>query len=91
MAYEQRPNSGTFFPNKSKPKPMSPDYSGTLLIDLNAFRAEGNVITVRLSGWKKQGPKGTFLSLAASAPMERQQSSQVAVQSLEDLDDDIPF
>jgi hypothetical protein len=90
MAYEQRPNSGTLFPNKSKPKPASPDYSGTLLIDLSAMKVEGNLVTVRLAGWKKQGNKGTFLSIAASAPMDRQQEGSKP-QSVEDIDDDVPF
>jgi hypothetical protein len=90
MAYEQRPNSGTLFPNKSKPKPASPDYSGTLLIDLSAMKVEGNLVTVRLAGWKKQGNKGTFLSIAASAPMDRQQEESKP-QSMEDIDDDVPF
>jgi hypothetical protein len=92
MAYEQRVNNGTLFPNKSKQKPTSPDYSGSVLLDLSHFKVENNQINVRLAGWKKQGAKGMFLSLAASAPMERQQEAVAeAPQSLADLEDDLPF
>ena len=92
MAYEQRPNSGTLFPNKSKPKPMSPDYSGTIMLDVNSLKVENGVATVRLAGWKKQGKNGTFLSLAASAPMDRAQEGRgSAPTNLADIEDDAPF
>jgi|AntAceMinimDraft_18_1070375.scaffolds.fasta_scaffold151557_2 hypothetical protein len=97
MAYEQRPNNGTLFPNKSKPKPASPDYSGSILIDLSAMKVEGNMVTIRLAGWKKQGGNGTFLSLAASAPRDRVEGSgdtlaqPAQATNLADLEDDVPF
>ena len=87
MAYEQKPNSGTLFTNKSKAKPSSPDYSGDLLIDVRSLNATNGVAKVRIAGWKKPGRDGsTFLSLAISNPMERSQAPRT-----EREDDDNPF
>jgi len=76
MAYEPKPNSGSLFPNKSKSKPSSPDYSGDLLIDVRSLNAVGGIAKVRVAGWKKETMNGTFLSLAISTPQEKSQPAQ---------------
>lgn len=92
MEYQPKPNSGTLFANKAKPKPMSPDYSGTVLLDLNSIPAGDGLVTLRIAGWKKQGKSGTtFLSLALSLPQEQQSAPSPVKVSLEDMEDDIPF
>lgn len=92
MAYEQRPNNGTLFANKSKTKPNSPDYSGTLTIDVNSLEVVNGVANVRIAGWKKQGSSGsTFLSLSISNMQQSGSSQSTQSKSMADLDDDIPF
>ena len=87
MAYEQKPNNGTLFTNKSKSKPTSPDYSGDLLIDVRSLNVKDGVAKVRIAGWKKEGPSGTFLSLAISNPQEKGQMTPRKEQE----DDENPF
>ncbi|KPK22220.1 MAG: hypothetical protein AMK69_20275 [Nitrospira bacterium SG8_3] len=94
MEYQPKPNSGTLFANKTKQKPNSPDYSGTVLIDMNSIPAGDGLVTLRIAGWKKQGKSGsTFLSLALSLPQEQQSRSEAspASTSLADMEDDVPF
>jgi len=66
------PNSGALWPNEN-PKENSPNMSGTIKISADLIkgcpRDENGLITIRLAAWKKQGPKGSFLSVSASAPM----------------------
>lgn len=92
--FEQRPNSGTLFANKTKQKETSPDYSGDLLIDVRSLIVEDGKAKVRVSGWKKPTKAGgTFLSLAISNPQPQQGQAAPPRQSssVEDMSDDIPF
>jgi hypothetical protein len=64
MAYEQRPNSGTLFKNKTKqPGDKRPDYQGD---------CEVNGAKLSISAWIKEGKRGKFMSLSFSPPRERQ-------------------
>lgn len=87
MAYEPRDNSGTLFVNDRKEQPNHADYQGTIIVA---------GVSYWINGWKKQGQKGTFLSLSvkpkdggkgASKPTPQQR------QSMKDelLDEDAPF
>jgi hypothetical protein len=64
MAYEQKENSGVLFTNDKKDKPSSPDYKGNANIGGKTYW---------VSGWKKTGKKGTFLSLALTEKQDRPQ------------------
>ena len=100
------PNSGIFFytPPSKKTNPKQPDYNGKLDIGVDllqhlvSLHQQGKDLTVDLSGWRKEGAKGPFLSLAVRPAWEKGQSSGQSHRSNEpppgfgaDLDDEIPF
>ena len=68
MSYEHKEGFGNLFQNDKKGNDRAPDYKGTIM-------AGGNVY--ELAGWKKQGNKGTFLSISANvkAPEGSSQAS----------------
>jgi hypothetical protein len=55
MAFTPRELSGTLFKNDRKQNPNHPDYRGTAMI---------NGVEHDIAGWKKEGKRGPFLSLA---------------------------
>lgn len=55
MAYEHREGSGSLFQNDKGGNDARPDYRGDVLLD---------GVLYDIAGWKKQGAKGPFLSLA---------------------------
>jgi len=55
MAYEKPDKSGVLFKNDRKQTDKHPDYTGDITLD---------GVTYWLNGWKKDGQKGTFLSLS---------------------------
>jgi hypothetical protein len=61
------PNSGILFVNDRKKESKHPDYQGELDVD---------GVKYWLSGWKKQGAKGTFLSLSVKPKEDRPRQSQ---------------
>jgi uncharacterized protein (DUF736 family) len=88
--YEEKPNSGSFFANKTKTNPKAPDYRGKILLDLSAFDVVNGTINVELAGWKQTAKSGlTYLQIKAQKPREQGQA-QVQTKS-EELDDDIEF
>ena len=43
--YEEKPNTGSFFANKTKTNPKAPDYRGKLVLDLSTYDVvNGNII-----------------------------------------------
>lgn len=60
MEYDNR-NTGVLFINDRKESERHPDWKGKVNIDGTEYW---------LSGWKKQGQKGPFLSLSVGAPVE---------------------
>lgn len=62
MPFEQRPGSGSLFPNRSD-NPKAPAYKGELCLE------DGRII--RLAGWVKEGSKGKFLSISIDKPLEK--------------------
>lgn len=82
MTFEHKPNTGLLFKNNKKESEKHPDYTGTALI---------NGLPTRISGWKREGKNGTFLSLAFTAVAgEAQEPVRQGVKTREG-DEDIPF
>jgi len=54
MPYEPREGSGVLFPEKEKKSEKAPDFKGNIMLGGKQ---------VRIAGWKKQGQRGTFISL----------------------------
>lgn len=52
---ERKDNSGALFKNDRKEKDTHPDFNGSALI---------NGVEMYISGWKKEGAKGEYFSLA---------------------------
>lgn len=82
MAYEHREGQGSLFRNELKdPDSKQPDYRGTLMLDGKVWE---------IAGWKKEGAKGTFLSLKGQEPREKEKPKTKTAQGLED-DSPLPF
>lgn len=65
MDDKNQPNSGILFASKVKTNPKAPDYKGSFTIDMRSVEIENNMLTFKLSGWKRVSKAGnTFLSLA---------------------------
>lgn len=69
--------SGLLFPERNKKSEKAPDYTGKLTMGGTEYR---------LAGWKREGTKGTFLSLKVSLPGDERRPRA----GRED-DDTIPF
>ena len=83
MTYVQKPNSGTLFQNDKGDNDKRPDYRGELNVDGVLFE---------IAGWKKQGSKGTFLSLSVKPKQERQDRPSGGGRPRSgDIGDEIPF
>jgi hypothetical protein len=96
--FETRPDTGSLFAEQSKKNPKSPDYSGTIAInlkDLTAIKTENGLTVIKLSGWKKVGKSGkTYLSLAVNRFVPQQQGGVRQENQAQDFpadDQDIPF
>lgn len=55
MAYEERNNSGSMFPNARKEQDNHPDWEGSIMVDGKSYW---------LKAWNKQGQKGPWVSLS---------------------------
>ena len=96
--FETRPDTGSLFAEQSKKNPKSPDYSGTIALnlkDLTAIKTENGLTVIKLSGWKKVGKSGkTYLSLAVNRFVPQQQGSTRQENQAQEFpadDSDIPF
>jgi len=97
--FETRPDTGSLFAELSKKNPKSPDYSGTIAInmkDLTALKTENGLTIIKLSGWKKISKNGkTYLSLAVNRFVPEQQTGgtryENQAQDFPADDSDIPF
>ena len=87
MSYEQRDGSGTLFRNDKGGVESRPDYRGEIKVGGKVYK---------VSGWKKEGAKGPFLSLSVE-PKDAQASAQKAPQRAPQkgagshVDDEVPF
>jgi len=77
-----RDMSGILFRNEEKRGENSPDYGGTCMV---------NGIEYRVSGWRKDGKKGPFVSLAFRPMREEQKPQSKPTETPVDDDSRIPF
>jgi hypothetical protein len=87
---EVRADSGVLLAVTSKRSEKSPDYFGEIVIDLankTKLEKQGDLLIVKLSGWKKKSKAGnTFLSIAVDRFVPKNQA-----EPKNDVDEDIPF
>jgi len=96
--FKELPDGGSLRANATKKTEKSPDYWGSLAVnikDMTNVQMDGDIMVIKLSGWKKQDKKGhTFLSLAVNrfVPEGQAQANRQAQQPVpQDFADDIPF
>ena len=88
--YEEKPNTGSLHHKAVKKSDKSPDYTGSIVIDLRALGVGSGEHKLRLSGWKRVGKTSgkQYLSLAVST-FEEEAAPKSEVH--DDPNDDIPF
>lgn len=99
------PNSGIISDAKTRIHPNSPDMNGDISIEKTLLRQmmdeqDGDDIKIKLSGWKKEGNYGPFISLkvntykppvADAAPQQRLEQIPDNNKATPVNDSDIPF
>lgn len=92
--YKPYPDSGSLRASQTKKGPKSPDYWGTIAInlkDLTNIQTVDGLTVVKLSGWKKQDTQGrTFLSIAVDRFVPEQKGAPSRPQRRDDSED-VPF
>jgi hypothetical protein len=71
MAYEPKPNTGTFLVNDRKTAENHPDFKGDLYVDINLLKTlkpENGLVKIAVAGWNKKLGTKDAISLSASAP-----------------------
>jgi hypothetical protein len=95
--FKPYPDAGSLRASGTKKGPKSPDYWGTIAInlkDLTNIHTEDGLTVVKLSGWKKVDRAGkTYLSIAVDrfVPNAQGARQESQAQSFPDDDSDIPF
>ena len=85
--YVNKPNFGSLFATKVKNTPKSPDYFGDIVVDLKTVKAVDGLVTIKLSGWKKEAANGSrYLSLSVNTFEKDGAKKAPAVD-----DEDLPF
>lgn len=94
------PNSGIISEAKTRVHPNSPDMSGDLTIDKSLLlemmeEQEGSEVKIRLSGWRKDGNYGPFISIKVNTYKKPDAAPQQHLGKAPDTppvnDQDIPF
>ena len=94
------PNSGIISEAKTRIHPNSPDMNGDLTIDKSLLlqmmeEQEGDEVKIRLSGWRKEGNYGSFISIKVNTYKKPDVAVQQHLATLPDSkpvnDSDIPF
>jgi len=76
MAYENKPQTGSLFPNTKKSE-SHPDMKGDVYLDKTFLiemmdKSKGNLVKISLAAWKKESSKGLkYLSMTLSEPYEK--------------------
>lgn len=87
------PDSGALYSTATKKGPKSPDYFGSITINLKdttGFVVEDGMTKIKLSGWKKTSSSGkTFLSVSVDRYVPQEEKSQSPVSKV--LDEEDPF
>jgi hypothetical protein len=93
------PNSGIISDAKTRIHPNSPDMNGDLTIDKSLIRQmmdeqDGDEVKIKLSGWKKEGNYGPFISIKVNTykpPVAPQQHLDDHPDSKPVDNSDVPF
>ena len=98
------PNSGIISDAKTRIHPNSPDMNGDLTIDKSLLlqmmdEQDGDEVKIRLSGWRKDGNYGPFISLKVNTYKKPDEPAmqQKQLETLPDAnnasvdDSDVPF
>jgi len=98
MAYENRPNTGSLWPNKNRTQDIQPNTTGKIYIDrslLEEVMAQSNnpLVQLDISGWtaiwKAENVK--YISLKISKPFVKGEQAAPQKQQEDDDDSEIPF
>jgi hypothetical protein len=97
--FEERPDSGNLHATQIKKTAESPDYWGTIAInlkDLTNIKTENGLTVIKLSGWKRVSETNgkTYLSLAVNRWVPEEQAGtrhENQAQSHPKDDSDVPF
>jgi hypothetical protein len=97
--FETRHDSGNLFAEPAKKTPQSPDYSGTIAVnlkDLTAIKTENGLTIIKISGWKNvsQTTGKTYLALKVNRFVPEEQGARRQENQAQDFpadDKDIPF
>jgi len=97
----QYPNSGALFAARlPKRSEKGPDFTGSIDLDIALVEqliqesTDGFSVKLRLSGWKRQGIKGEFISIKYDEykpPQQQQAAPQQSRQAPQIRDEDLPF
>jgi len=92
--FKPYPDSGTLKASGTKKGPKSPDYWGTISVDLKNttnIHVEDGLTVIKLSGWKKTDRNGkTYLSIAVDRFVPEQRKPQ-ETRTKDFPDDDLDF
>jgi uncharacterized protein (DUF736 family) len=94
--FKEYPDSGSLKANSIKKSESSPDYWGTIAIDLSntaAVKVVDGLSVFKISGWKKRNKEGqTYLSLSINRYVpEHNAMAERKLSSSFGQDDDVPF
>ena len=97
MAYENRPNTGSLWPNENRTQDMQPNTKGNIYIDRGLLeellaKSDNPLIQLEISGWtsiwKEKNIK--YISLKIAKPFVKGEK-QYTPPPKDDDDDSIPF
>jgi hypothetical protein len=96
------PNSGALFPRQKRTE-KAPEWGGEIIMEKSLIKqlmdeSDGLGVTIKISGWVRQGSRGEFISLKYDSfkpqPQERERQSSEPTRRAPPpdlIDDDIPF
>ena len=93
----QYPNTGALFAAKQpKRHEKAPDYEGEFSLDVSTIKelvkeTDGSFIKFKISGWKRQGKTGTFLSLKYNDYKPKENVRQYGQDKPAIDDENLPF
>lgn len=82
MAFEPKPNTGTFWTNDRKTAANQPDWKGDIFVDVGLLKdlmakAENNMVKIAIAGWGKQIANKNAISMSVSAPYVKPAEDEV--------------